>query len=295
MSTPLEITPELLRAMPLPDPADDADKDARGRVLAVGGSVGLPGAVVLAGLAALRGGAGKLKLGVGRSLAIPVGLAVLEALVIGLPETSDGGVSRTAAEVLVPRLSGCDAVLVGPGMIDDEEVAALLRALLAGAGEAGFVLDATALPRLLDLSGDLARLAGRAVITPHAGEMASLLDVPKDEVEQRPLELARSTAEQLGVVVILKGAVTHIAAPDGRAWVNRIGSKGLATSGSGDTLAGLVTGLLARGAAPEQAAAWGVHIHARAGLRLSETVGPLGFLARELPDAFPGLLAEIGS
>lgn len=294
MSDPLEITPELLRSMPLPEPAPDADKDARGRVLVVGGSPGLPGAAVLAGLAALRSGAGKLKLAVGRTLALPVGLTVWEALVIGLPETPEGAVSREAAALLVPRLSGCDAVLVGPGMVDDDEVAALLRRLLAGGGDPGFVLDAAALSRLRNLREELGRLQGGAVITPHAGEMAGMLGMEKEEVEREPLEVARSAAALLGVVVALKGAVTHVAAPDGRVWVNRVGSKGLATSGSGDTLAGLVAGLLARGATPEQAAAWGVHIHARAGLQLAEAGAPLGFLARELPDLFPALLARAG-
>jgi hydroxyethylthiazole kinase-like uncharacterized protein yjeF len=260
----------------------------------VGGSLGLPGAAVLAGVAALRSGAGKLKLAVGRTLMVPVGLAVPEALVIGLPETPDGAVSREAVAVLIPRLSGCDAVLLGPGMIDDEEVAELLRSLLAESVGAGFVLDAAALSHARDLSDDLAVLKGRAVITPHAGEMASLRDITKEAVEQAPLETARSTARDLRVVVVLKGATTYIAAPDGRAWVNRVGSKGLATSGSGDTLAGLIVGLLARGASPEQAAVWGVHIHALAGLQLAEHVAPLGFLARELPAAFPGLLASTG-
>jgi hydroxyethylthiazole kinase-like uncharacterized protein yjeF len=179
-------------------------------------------------------------------------------------------------------------------MIDDEEVAALLRPLLAESAGAGFVLDAAALSHARELPDDLGVLKGRAVITPHAGEMAGLLDITKEEVEQAPLATARSTAKDLGVVVILKGPTTHIAAPDGRVWVNRAGSKGLATSGSGDTLAGLVVGLLARGASPEQAAVWGVHIHAVAGLQLAKDVAPLGFLARELPTAFPGLLASAG-
>jgi hydroxyethylthiazole kinase-like uncharacterized protein yjeF len=290
MTDPREITPELLGSWALPQPDAEADKDARGRVLVVAGSLQLPGAAVLAGLAALRSGAGKLQVGTCSSLAIPIGMALLEAFVMSLPETPDGGVSPDAADQLKPRASRCDAILVGPGMVGDDDVFALADRLLADAGQAAFVLDAAALTRALDLCDRLKSLDGRVVVTPHAGEMATLLDVEKAEVEREPLPTARRAAERLGAVVALKGAETHIVSPDGRAWINRSGSKGLATSGSGDTLAGLIAGLLARGADPAQAAVWGVHVHAEAGRALAETVGPLGFLARELPAQFPALL-----
>jgi NAD(P)H-hydrate repair Nnr-like enzyme with NAD(P)H-hydrate dehydratase domain len=112
-------------------------------------------------------------------------------------------------------------------------------------------------------------------------------------VEAEPLATAREAAERLGCVVALKGATTHVAAPDGRAWANEGGSVGLGTSGSGDTLAGLVAGLLARGAEPAQALVWGVYVHAEAGARLSRRIGELGFLARELPAEMPGILTEL--
>jgi ADP-dependent NAD(P)H-hydrate dehydratase len=133
------------------------------------------------------------------------------------------------------------------------------------------------------------------VVTPHAGEMASCLKAEKTEVAGDPAATARRAAELFRCVVALKGAETVIALPDGECYRNRAGNVGLATSGSGDTLGGIVAGLAARGAAPVQAAVWGVHLHARAGDRLARRIGPLGFLARELLDEIPGLMAKLSS
>jgi ADP-dependent NAD(P)H-hydrate dehydratase len=138
-----------------------------------------------------------------------------------------------------------------------------------------------------------ARAGGRVVLTPHAGEMAALCDCSKDEVLADPLGMARTAARRLKAVVIMKGAVTFIVSPDGAAWRHEGGPPGLGVSGSGDVLAGVVGGLLARGAAPLEAALWGVRLHAAAGVRLSRDIGPLGFLASEIVDVLPGVLAEI--
>jgi hydroxyethylthiazole kinase-like uncharacterized protein yjeF len=132
------------------------------------------------------------------------------------------------------------------------------------------------------------------VITPHAGEMANLLGMDKHDVLRRPAEIAGEAATLLHCVVALKGARTYIAAPDGGSWTYSDGNVGLATSGSGDTLAGIVAGLLARGVAPLEAAQWGVFLHGEAGNRLAQSRGPLGFLARELLAEIPGIMAEFG-
>ena len=124
--------------------------------------------------------------------------------------------------------------------------------------------------------------------------MAGILSVGRGEVEDSPEEFARRAANELGVVVALKGRETFVARPGSdEIFCNRAGNVGLATSGSGDVLAGLVAGLLARGAEPLSAAAWGVHAHALAGDRLARNVGPLGFLARELLSEIPPVLARL--
>jgi ADP-dependent NAD(P)H-hydrate dehydratase len=288
------ITAEFLRPMPLPQPAEDGNKDQRGRVLVVAGSTSVPGAALLAATAALRAGAGKLQIATCRSIATQLGLAMPEALVLGLPETPSGEIDQSAAVALRERIARCDAVLIGPGMLDEEAAAALTSNLLDCDPGSAFVLDAGALGGLKDVAAVLARHGGRTVITPHVGEMANLLGMDKHDVLRRPAEIAGEAATLLHSVVALKGARTYIAAPDAGSWIYSDGNVGLATSGSGDTLAGIVAGLLARGVAPLEAAQWGVFLHGEAGNRLAQSRGPLGFLARELLAEIPGIMAEFG-
>ncbi|SHJ96431.1 yjeF C-terminal region, hydroxyethylthiazole kinase-related [Roseomonas rosea] len=284
-----------LRAHPLPFPAQDDDKSQRGTVQVVGGCSEVPGAVLLAGEAALRAGAGKLRLATVRSMAPHLAMAMPEALVIALDETEDGCIGPGAARALVPRLGACAALLIGPGL-PGEGAEALVGALLGGIEPGlGVVLDAGALSDLAARPEALRRHAGRSVVTPHAGEMASILGIPKEEVSADPLTAARRAAAVLGAVVAMKGGQTWVVAPDGQALFCDHGLVGLATSGSGDTLAGIVTGLLARGTPPMQATAWAVWLHAEAGHRLARRIGPLGFLARELLAEVPAVMADLSA
>jgi hydroxyethylthiazole kinase-like uncharacterized protein yjeF len=293
---PTPVTEESLRATPLPRHGDDADKEARGAVLVIGGSVEVPGGVLLAGLAALRAGAGKLQIATCRSVAAGMALTVPEARVTGLDETPGGEIAAEEAGRLVERIARCDAALVGPGMTEAEAAARLTSRLLEGCAEAGvpLVLDAAALHGLRDRREALrgSGLAGRVVITPHAGEMARLLGVTRDAVLADRLGAAREAAAALKVVVAMKGACTFVVTPQGEAWSCDRGNVGLATSGSGDTLAGIVAGLLARGATPAAATLWGVFLHAEAGARLQRSHGPVGFLARELLSEIPAIMAS---
>ena len=291
MSAAENVTPDLLRRMPLPQHRDGDDKDGRGRVLVVAGSVEVPGAALLAGTAALRAGAGKLQIATCRSVALHLGLAVPESLVIALGETPAGGIDPGAATTLCERGNRCDAVLIGPGMADGPSVAALTAELLGGLAQPAVVLDAEALVGLAECRELVARRSGRVVITPHAGEMAKLLGIPRDEVLADPLAAARRAAALLRCVVAMKGGCTYVVSPDGTAWACSQGNVGLATSGSGDTLAGIILGLLARGAAPVCATLWGVFLHGEAGQRLARAKGPVGFLARELLAEIPCILA----
>lgn len=291
--SPVVLTGAVLRNWPLPAPDTGGDKEARGRVLVVGGAPEMPGALLLAGEGALRAGAGKLQMATPRSVALPVGVALPEGRVFALPETEAGGIADTGAEQIADRGNRADAVLLGPGMVDETAVSALLKRLLPRLDTPVVVLDAAALSPLA-ADPDLARaLKGRAVLTPHAGEMAMLLGVDKDTVNADPLATARDAAERFGAVIALKGAETFIVAPDGQAYHNRSGNVGLGTSGSGDTLAGIIAGLAARGAGPLQAAAWGVSLHARAGDRLARRQGRLGYLAREILAEVPALVEQL--
>ena len=287
------VTEELLRTMPLPHHHEGEDKDGRGRVLVIGGSVETPGGALLAGLAALRAGAGKLQVATCRSVAPHLAVAVPEALVTGLEETPEGGIAAAEAGRLAERCGRTDVVLLGPGMMDREATALLTRRLLEQSRDTCFVLDAAALHQIDDCRDLLRTHAGRIVLTPHAGEMASLLGIERDAVRAEPLAAAREAVGRLRAVVAMKGGCTFIAGPEGEAWSCERGNVGLATSGSGDTLAGIVAGLLARGAAATEATIWGVFLHAEAGARLARTRGPVGYLARELLAEIPRIMAEL--
>lgn len=284
------VTPELLRANPLPGHAE-GDKDERGRVLVVGGSREVPGAALLAATAALRAGAGRLRIATVGSLAPQMGLTMPEARVIGLAETGAGGIAPEGAERLAGLARQADGLLIGPGMMDQKATDALTEALLDQL-DSPAVLDAGALGCLPRVAGSLGRHGGKLMITPHAGEMARLLEIERDAVEADPVAAARRAAADLHCIVIMKGARTHIVSPQGQAWLFTGGTIGLATSGSGDTLAGIITALLARGTVPIWAAIWGVFLHGEAGTRLMRRYGGIGFLAREIPAEVPALMAE---
>ena len=248
--------------------------------------------MLLSGIAALRAGAGKLQLATVSSAAIPLGVAVPEALVVSLPEARTGEIAGTRAGALLrERAKGVDAILVGPGMTSDRSAHALIAPLVGRMkDDATLVLDAAGILALCYDEEMLAPLAGRAILTPHAGEMASLLDIKKEDVEANAQDVAQLAASRFGAVVVLKGGDSWIATPDLTLYHFNGGTVGLATSGSGDTLAGIVAGLAARGASALEATLWGVYLHAAAGQALSRRIGKLGFLARELLDEIPRIM-----
>ena len=282
----------LLRERGLPPPEGDSE-DGRGRVLVVAGCLEVPGAILLGAEAALRAGAGKVRIATCRDLAVPVGLAMPEARVLTLPQSPDGRVSAEGAGVVIEQARACDAALIGPGMMDDGETSGLVRALLADPPAAALVLDAGAMAALAEDPARTHRLERPAVITPHAGEMARLLGVERSAIEADPLAAAREAAARFRAVTVMKGARTHIVVPDGDAYLHVADHAGLATAGSGDVLAGLIAGLLARGTGPGEAALWGVYLHGAAGRRLALGLGGVGFLAREIPAVVPPIIAEI--
>jgi hydroxyethylthiazole kinase-like uncharacterized protein yjeF len=294
---PIDVDPAMLRAWELPMPAPDSDKEVRGHVLVLGGSREMPGAVILAATAALRAGAGKLTIATGNSVAQLVALALPEARVIGLAETDQGGFTSEAVAKLDPLADKVTAILVGPGMQDEPATAALVHALLPRltGSDTSVVLDACAMGTILyPPQGEAPfRFVQPVVVTPHAGEMAHLSGADKDAILAEPDQHARTAATRWNAVVALKGARTLIASPDGRSYQHEGGNVGLATSGSGDTLAGIIAGLAARGASLEQATCWGVALHALAGRQLGQRFGQLGYLAREIPGEIPFLLEQI--
>ena len=267
------VTPALLRAWPLPRPEGDDDKEARGRVLVVGGSRAIPGAALLAATACLRVGAGKLQIATVEDAAMPLAIAMPEAKVIGVPGDADGEIARPT-RALLSACASMDAVLVGPGMLDTHATHRFAATLMRRAR--AVVLDAGA------MGACMSTRAGTLVITPHHGEMAALCEVDAARIAADPEGIAREAARQADAIVVLKAATTIIATPEGDAWRHDVRCTGLGVSGSGDVLAGCIAGLIAGGADVAQAAVWGVALHARAGVALSKHYGDTGFLAREI-------------
>ena len=285
----LAIDDALLRGWPLPAVEEDGDKESRGRVLVVAGSREMPGAAVLAGTAALRAGAGKLVIATPQSAAAIVAGAVPEARVIALPEGSDGSPTLFGLPPLHAIASSTACLLIGPGMNGREGTPGFVQALLPLFRQATVLLDALA----MDVVKCVDRFAQPVVLTPHFGEMAHLTGHDKEDLQEEPAAGARRHAAAWNAVVALKGATTAIARADGSAWLHRSQAPGLGTSGSGDVLAGVIAGLAARGASPEQAAAWGVALHARAGAALARRHGTVGYLARERAAEVPALMESL--
>ncbi|WP_347109861.1 ADP/ATP-dependent (S)-NAD(P)H-hydrate dehydratase [Paenarthrobacter sp. S56] len=297
--SPTLVTPSLLRDWPLPAPGED--KYSRGAVLMVGGGRTTPGAALLAGMSALRAGAGKLTLAVAESVSVQLGVALPECGSIGLPENAGGSVTGEGLDRIDSYLDRSDALLVGPGLDDSGLTEDLLVALLereesADAKPSGerpaVVLDAYALGALPKLEDRLGPWRGRMILTPNPTEAGILLGREVDHLESDVVEVAR----RFDAVVSCQG---YIAGPvggnpqDSGLWKITTGYGGLGTSGSGDVLAGTIAGLRARGTSDAQAACWGTHLHAAAADRLASKLGPLGFLAGELAEQLPALMLEL--
>lgn len=285
---PIDVDDALLRAWPLPELPGDADKEERGRLLIIAGSREMPGAALLAAVAALRSGAGKLVIATAQTVAIQMALAVPEARVVALEETSHGGlrIDRGLFE------QDYDAVLIGPGMQDARATLALVDEVLALAPNASIVLDALAMDVMRET-----REASHATLlcTPHAGELAHLTGLDKERIVADPLAAALGFVDKRATTVVLKGATTLIAARGELPWRHQGGNAGLAVSGSGDVLAGIIAGLAARGTPLAQAAVFGVALHARAGERLAARFGTLGYLSREIADEVPRLMHDLSA
>jgi len=298
-----DINLQTLRNWPLPMPRFDDDKEVRGHAVVVAGSREMPGAALLAANGVLRAGAGKVTIATAAHTAAHVATALPEARVIALAETPGGGFAADSVRRLAELAGKADALLIGPGMQDAQATAELVRALLPHYAGRKVILDAAALallhpPEDTSLLADPVdwehwRFAEAVLLTPHAGEMAHATGVGRKEIETGPHDAAQRAAQRWNAVVALKGALTVIAAPDGTLWQQHGGNVGLAISGSGDALAGIIAGLAARGAPLEQAAIWGVALHAAAGDQLAMRFGTLGYLAREIPAEIPALLRTL--
>lgn len=289
--SPVVVTPAVLRRWPLPEPA--GGKESRGHVLVVAGTATTPGAAVLAAEAALRAGAGKLSVLTTEPTAASLAVGLPEALVVPGPVDPGGNLATAAADLVCSLAQDADAVVIGPGFGDPAATADLVGHV-APRLDVATVLDATASAYLGQRPQGLRHLEGHTVLTVNPHELAQTAHRSVQSVEDDPAAVAAEVAAATGVVVLCGGTSKHVVAPDGRSWVVEGGGPVLGVSGSGDVQAGIVTGLMARGADAAQAAVWAAYVHGRAGERLAAAVGSVGALAREQLAHIPRVLAEVG-
>lgn len=296
----------------LPSRPPDAHKGTFGRALIVAGSSNYTGAARLAGTAAVRTGAGLVTLG------LPA--AIHSAVAAGLPEATYlllshhmGVLSEGAATVLLEESDDYDALLLGPGLGQERETVAFIQRLFAGTTRRtlGFsrsetfeedrpalpplIVDADGLNILSQMEDWPARLPRETILTPHPGEMSRLADLSVSEIEDDRVEVARQRAQAWGHVVLLKGAYTVVAAPDGRVVLAGFANAGLATAGTGDVLAGTIVALRAQGLGPFEAAAAGAYLHGVAGELARVEKGVAGMAAGDLLEQLPAVLQRMDS
>lgn len=293
------MTAEGVRSI-LPRRPADANKGTFGRALVVAGSGSFIGAAVLTCRGALRAGAGLVTLAAPAPLVAMVAGSLVEATYIPLRATPSGAIAKEAAEELRTRLDEYDAVAVGCGLGQEAETRAFLEGLLLGGGQGPalregvpVVLDADALNILASMDGWWKRLQARGVLTPHPGEMARLAKESIAEVQDDRVASTRKEARTWNQTVVLKGAHTVVARPDGLTRISPFAVPALASGGTGDVLTGIIAGLMAQGVEPFNAATAGVYLHGRAGERFTELHGDTGLIASDLPALLPDVIREL--
>ena len=275
----------------LPERPSDSHKGTFGRAMIVAGSRNFLGAAYLAAAAAGRVGAGLVTIATPESLVSSVAPRAIEPTFLPLPESSAGIVSSDAAKTILESLDGYSALLVGCGLGQAEETRSMVEGLLlSGAELPPAVVDADGLNTLARISGWWERWPSRAILTPHPGEMARMT---RDSARRPRLDSALEAAGRWSKTVVLKGAHTVVAHPDGSAMLSPFANPALATAGTGDVLAGAIVGLLAQGASLEDAAQLGVYLHALAGKRVSAELGDTGVLASDLLPALPRAIRDL--
>jgi ADP-dependent NAD(P)H-hydrate dehydratase / NAD(P)H-hydrate epimerase len=281
------ITPREFAPLIAPRPAE-SNKGNYGHVLVIGGSVGKAGAAAMAGIAALRAGAGLSTVATPKSVLATVAGFHPEVMTEPLAETVVGSISLSAAERVAELAKGKTVLAIGPGISRGPETAAFVRELVSES-QLPIVLDADGLNAFENHANELNGKGRLLVITPHPGEMARLAGCSIADVQKDRLGVARRFSREHELVVVLKGHRTLVVQPDGEAWVNMTGNPGMSTGGTGDILTGMVAGMIAQH--PKQAmlaACTAVYLHGLSGDVMRESVGEHSMVATDLLQGLPG-------
>ena len=273
----------------LPERPRDGHKGTFGTVVVLAGSQGYTGAAYLTSMGAARAGAGIVRLMVAQSIYAILAEKCTEVIVGPVPEVSPGVAGHSALSAVIRGFTGAAAGVIGPGIGRDASTRRLIEDLIPKIN-APLVLDADALNLMSEHRSVLPKLSSAIVLTPHPAEFGRLANVETSAVQKDRRGIASRFAKTWNKVVVLKGAGTVIAAPDGRVSLNPVATPALASGGTGDVLAGIIGGLLAQKLPPFEAAVTGVHLHSLAGLELESSLGQAGVLASDLLLTLPTLM-----
>ena len=269
-----------------------AHKGHAGHVLILAGSPGKSGAAAMAANAAMRAGAGLVTLGFPESLNSVLETMVTEPMTVGLPETDQGALDESACDKVRSLIEDKRCLAVGPGIGTAASTGRLLARLIEES-PVPMVIDADGLNLIAADTAVLSRCNAPMVLTPHPGEMARLCGLSTARVQEDRIGHARNFAQQYGVHLVLKGAATVVARPDGTVFLNATGNPGMATGGMGDVLTGLIAGLIAQGVEISLAARAAVYLHGLAADRLQSQKAPVGYLATEVMDTLPAAIKAL--
>lgn len=293
----LEVAAAQEIAVRLPMRPRDSHKGTYGKAIVCAGSLNYTGAAFLSGSAATHAGAGLVTLALARTIYPIIASAAHETTFIPLPDAK-ASLIPSAAKIVQGYLKDYDALLIGPGFGRDVKTIAFVRSLLGLGRQARtdipvpLVIDADALFALAQSWKWWTKLApGTAILTPHPGEMATLCRLTRDEVQSNRIGVAKKHAEDWNQVVVLKGAHTVVAAPDGRVTLIPFATPALATAGTGDVLAGTIVAMLAQRLEPYDAAVVGAYVHGLAGKIAEEEIGEAGVVAGDLLPRLPKAIA----
>lgn len=265
----------------LPDRPVDGHKGTFGKVGVVAGSRGMTGAATLSSMSAFRTGAGLVTCACPASINGILETKMTEVMTRPLDETSSGTLAKAALSGILELFQWADVAAIGPGLSMHEETADLIRQLLQST-KIPFVLDADGLNAFHGRMDLLKQIKTPGILTPHVGELARLIDQPMDVILNYPIETARETAQLLDKIIVLKGAPSIIAEPNGGCFINSTGNSGMATGGAGDVLTGIIAGLMAQGCSPLDAAFCGVYLHGLAGDLAAEALDEHAMLADDI-------------
>ncbi len=276
----------------LPFRQNYSHKGDYGRVLVIAGSRGMAGAACLTAEAAARIGAGLVNLVVPESIYAPVCAKLTEVMVTPVPETAEGTLSKEALPLIKGLAERADVLALGPGLSTNPQTMEAVRKLIS-LSNLPLVLDADGINAFINHKDILESYRQPLVLTPHPGEMSRLAESSIDKIQSNRLQEARLWSDRLNAVLVLKGAKTIIAAPDGTAYINVTGNPGMATGGSGDVLTGIIAGLIAQGMDAVTSAAAGVYLHGLAGDEAARKKGLMGLLAGDILSTLPEVTKSI--